>query len=801
MARGDGSGGVQLRLRPVRGALLTKQEEQDMDDDARLRHAIRISMRDVGGAPASAADAKGSEGAGGSQAAADGSRATVAANGGAGGGRRDNDAAQLPAAAKQEANDATIEEDLAERTQPPCGVSKHVDQGEGGGDAPTSPPGGGSAAVASPAAAPRTTPSRARQTPARYRLEWDSDFVSPAPRKDGKKRTAAAAAGKDAARSPRPQKRKPTLGLSNAKDSRVLKLGSALIGHTVEVYWPKEKQWYEGVICGYNAVTKKHLIEYYDGDSQLEDLSTEEFNFLPPMPMPPSNLKGDIPHPPVDDMGSENLCAHCMKADVDDDESGTTMLCCESCPLVFHMECLEPPLTEAPAGVWLCPLCEAARALLEKGKQARALRAANQPMLEAVPPANPDRNKLRGKKKSSATTQQTGFASAPDDHELSSLGIELIGHRVEVFWPEEKEFFEGVVTGYDAIKGTHTVGYVDGDEPDCFVLREQNVRWLSPKPVMHPADSADAPLVPRIGEDGYYEQCGVCGLDSTPDDALVICETCPMAVHAYRCAGLEAVPSGEWHCTKCADALQILAMEQAAYAAAQNAAEMAAKVGDTIWERDVRGRSRTILPEKISQGELMALGTGGALLPVEDDKWRGPDALDFIMMDFVERKSLGGYRIKVEINRNVVVGTVGEYTPKTASHVIYPDDPPAGSAPVQRAKLGKAKFEWIGPTYPGRPKQHQASATVRLLIARAQDGVRERAHLLSLRRTCISMIATADSHSKSPHFVSFPCVDGASRSAKNCKRSRRRRRTPPKEVPWLRGRKRRRRTKGRSASW
>lgn len=34
------------------------------------------------------------------------------------------------------------------------------------------------------------------------------------------------------------------------------------------------------------------------------------------------------------------------------------LLCCELCPAVYHLACLKPPLSEVPAGDWLCPVCE-----------------------------------------------------------------------------------------------------------------------------------------------------------------------------------------------------------------------------------------------------------------------------------------------------------------------------------------------------------------------------------------------------------------------------------------------------------
>ena len=48
---------------------------------------------------------------------------------------------------------------------------------------------------------------------------------------------------------------------------------------------------------------------------------------------------------------SEDHCRNCCKMG--------DLLCCESCPAVYHLHCLKPPLEVVPEGDWLCPVCEA----------------------------------------------------------------------------------------------------------------------------------------------------------------------------------------------------------------------------------------------------------------------------------------------------------------------------------------------------------------------------------------------------------------------------------------------------------
>ncbi|KAH9376062.1 hypothetical protein HPB48_007274 [Haemaphysalis longicornis] len=44
--------------------------------------------------------------------------------------------------------------------------------------------------------------------------------------------------------------------------------------------------------------------------------------------------------------GNEDACNMCGK--------GGTLVCCDSCPLVYHMECARPPLRRLPRGNWIC---------------------------------------------------------------------------------------------------------------------------------------------------------------------------------------------------------------------------------------------------------------------------------------------------------------------------------------------------------------------------------------------------------------------------------------------------------------
>lgn len=54
------------------------------------------------------------------------------------------------------------------------------------------------------------------------------------------------------------------------------KLSQPNIGNRVEFYWPRDDQYYPGVVHYFNPRTQKHHIDYDDGDQEDPNLSTEK---------------------------------------------------------------------------------------------------------------------------------------------------------------------------------------------------------------------------------------------------------------------------------------------------------------------------------------------------------------------------------------------------------------------------------------------------------------------------------------------------------------------------------------------
>ncbi|TVU28133.1 hypothetical protein EJB05_19642 [Eragrostis curvula] len=65
--------------------------------------------------------------------------------------------------------------------------------------------------------------------------------------------------------------------------------------------------------------------------------------------------------------GHDGYFFECVECDL-----GGSLLCCDSCPRVYHLECLTPPLKRAPPGKWHCPRCRSKKGSLKLSGNADA---------------------------------------------------------------------------------------------------------------------------------------------------------------------------------------------------------------------------------------------------------------------------------------------------------------------------------------------------------------------------------------------------------------------------------------------
>ena len=78
-------------------------------------------------------------------------------------------------------------------------------------------------------------------------------------------------------------------------------------------------------------------------------------------------------------------------------------------------------------------------------------------------------------------TQQHNLADQPNgkgnNHGGSLSGQAVVGKRVVVWWPLERDWFQGIITRFDKAKDSYTIKY-DDDDLDVVHLPNDYVRFI-----------------------------------------------------------------------------------------------------------------------------------------------------------------------------------------------------------------------------------------------------------------------------------------------------------------------------------
>ncbi|RDX80536.1 Sister chromatid cohesion protein PDS5-like B-B, partial [Mucuna pruriens] len=73
-------------------------------------------------------------------------------------------------------------------------------------------------------------------------------------------------------------KRKRSSGKENESDMK--EYGENLVGLRVQVWWPKDREFYKGVIHSFDSAKKKHKVSYDDGDKEILNLMKEKWKII-----------------------------------------------------------------------------------------------------------------------------------------------------------------------------------------------------------------------------------------------------------------------------------------------------------------------------------------------------------------------------------------------------------------------------------------------------------------------------------------------------------------------------------------
>ncbi|KAJ6697744.1 ANDROGEN INDUCED INHIBITOR OF PROLIFERATION AS3 / PDS5-RELATED [Salix purpurea] len=73
-------------------------------------------------------------------------------------------------------------------------------------------------------------------------------------------------------------KRKRAAGDEKASD--IKEFDENVVGSKVKVWWPKDRQYYEGKVVSFDPIKKKHKVLYTDGDEEMLILKRQKFEFV-----------------------------------------------------------------------------------------------------------------------------------------------------------------------------------------------------------------------------------------------------------------------------------------------------------------------------------------------------------------------------------------------------------------------------------------------------------------------------------------------------------------------------------------
>ncbi|KAF9607275.1 hypothetical protein IFM89_033482 [Coptis chinensis] len=79
--------------------------------------------------------------------------------------------------------------------------------------------------------------------------------------------------------SSQPKKKKPLLVISPISNLKKM-YGEEVVGKRVKVYWPLDKNWYEGIVKNFDDLSGKHLVQYDDAEEELLDFQDEKIEWV-----------------------------------------------------------------------------------------------------------------------------------------------------------------------------------------------------------------------------------------------------------------------------------------------------------------------------------------------------------------------------------------------------------------------------------------------------------------------------------------------------------------------------------------
>ncbi|XP_074333317.1 protein CHROMATIN REMODELING 4-like [Apium graveolens] len=210
--------------------------------------------------------------------------------------------------------------------------------------------------------------------------------------------------------------------------------------------------------------------------------------------------------------GNDGYFYECVVCDL-----GGNLLCCDSCPRTYHLQCLDPPLKRIPTGKWQCPTCSVKTVSrdLKNYSDPPPKRARTKIILKKSEAGNGsvDMDKKSSKLGSSKLqkNQLSGKGKSPSSHAIQSI--------------EENRLSANVITSN---KSSHLSS--DGSAEDCspdLKVDEKNLPELSPEATpkrtksVSPAEASEARIDTDKNEEISEKKSGVFNIVESPPKELV----------------------------------------------------------------------------------------------------------------------------------------------------------------------------------------------------------------------------------------------------------------------------------------
>lgn len=126
-------------------------------------------------------------------------------------------------------------------------------------------------------------------------------------------------------------------------------------------------------------------------------------------------------------------------------------------------------------------------------------------LMEMVSSPNSSRKNKGTKDQSSKEKEKPEIKNSekwvPGSEDSKVWGDDLVGCSIKVWWPDDKEFYRGVVSNYNPKDKKHTVFYADGDV-EVLLLKDERWRFVDENaPSEEEAEDKDEAIIPSPEQD------------------------------------------------------------------------------------------------------------------------------------------------------------------------------------------------------------------------------------------------------------------------------------------------------------